>query len=84
MAYCDLTPSSFLICDSIGIAFSNDRLQLGWNLQRTLAKINYRIHTDAIKETLIPEEASACATHADRRTTIRPYRIVRFEKRVNP
>ena len=32
----------------------NTRLQLGWNLQRTLAKINYRIHTDAIKETLIP------------------------------
>ena len=32
----------------------NDRLQLGWNLQRTLAKINYRIHTDAIKEALIP------------------------------
>jgi hypothetical protein len=32
----------------------NDRLQLGWNLQRTLAKINYRIHTDAIRETLIP------------------------------
>src|ERR1035438_3657692 len=32
----------------------NDRLQLNWNLQRTLAKINYRIHTDAIKETLIP------------------------------
>jgi len=32
----------------------NDRLKLGWNLQRTLAKINYRIHTDAIKEMLIP------------------------------
>ena len=32
----------------------NNRLQLGWNLQRTLSKINYRIHTDAIKETLIP------------------------------
>ncbi len=32
----------------------NNRLQLGWNLQRTLAKINYRIHTDAIKETLLP------------------------------
>ena len=29
---------------------------LGWNLQRTLAKINYRIHTDAIKENLIPPE----------------------------
>jgi hypothetical protein len=34
----------------------NNRLKLGWNLQRTLAKINYRIHTDAIKEKLIPEE----------------------------
>lgn len=32
----------------------NDRLQLEWNLQRTLSKINYRIHTDAIKDTLIP------------------------------
>ncbi len=36
----------------------NDRLNLGWNLQRTLAKINYRIHTDAIKETLIPPAIS--------------------------
>ena len=35
-------------------AEENDRLKLDWNLQRTLAKINYRIHTDAIKETLIP------------------------------
>ena len=26
----------------------NDRLKLSWNLNRTLAKINYRIHTDAI------------------------------------
>ena len=32
----------------------NDRLKLQWNLQRTLAKVNYRIHTDAIKETLLP------------------------------
>lgn len=29
-------------------------LSLEWNLQRTLAKINYRIHTDAVKEKLIP------------------------------
>jgi hypothetical protein len=36
----------------------NERLKLGWNLQRTLAKINYRIHTDAIKETLIPVTVS--------------------------
>ncbi len=35
-------------------ADENDRLKLDWNLQRTLAKINYRIHTDAIKEKLIP------------------------------
>jgi hypothetical protein len=32
----------------------NDQHKLGWNLQRTLAKINYRIHTDAVRETLIP------------------------------
>ncbi len=32
----------------------NNRLQLTWNLQRTLAKVNYRIHTDAIKEKLVP------------------------------
>jgi hypothetical protein len=29
-------------------------LKLEWNLQRTISKINYRIHTDAIKENLIP------------------------------
>ncbi|UFH34944.1 KilA-N domain-containing protein [Flavobacterium acetivorans] len=29
--------------------------KLEWNLQRTISKINYRIHTDAIKENLIPE-----------------------------
>ncbi|MCE2963916.1 MAG: KilA-N domain-containing protein [Chitinophagales bacterium] len=34
----------------------NNRLKLEWNLQRTLAKVNYHIHTDAIKENLIPSE----------------------------
>jgi len=34
----------------------NDRLKLNWDLQRTLAKVNYHIHTDAIKENLIPVE----------------------------
>lgn len=29
--------------------------KIEWNLQRTLAKVNYRIHTDAIKENLIPK-----------------------------
>jgi len=32
----------------------NSQQSLQWNLQRTLSKINYRIHTDAIKEELIP------------------------------
>jgi hypothetical protein len=34
----------------------NDKLKLEWNLQRTLAKVNYHIHTDAIKENLIPDQ----------------------------
>ena len=33
--------------------------QLGWDIKRNLVKINYRIHTDAIKENLIPPELSA-------------------------
>ncbi|MBS0647424.1 MAG: KilA-N domain-containing protein [Verrucomicrobia bacterium] len=33
----------------------NRRLSLEWNLNRTLSKVNYRIHTDAIKENIIPE-----------------------------
>lgn len=36
----------------------NDRLKLTWNLQRTLAKVNYHIHTDAIREKLIPPALS--------------------------
>jgi hypothetical protein len=36
----------------------SDRLNLEWNLQRTLAKVNYLIHTDAIKENLIPAALS--------------------------
>jgi hypothetical protein len=32
----------------------NRRLSLDWNLNRTLSKLNYRIHTDAIKEHIIP------------------------------
>jgi hypothetical protein len=36
----------------------NDRLKLDWSLQRTLAKVNYHIHTDAIKENLIPTTLS--------------------------
>ena len=32
----------------------NSRLSLNWNLNRELSKLNYRIHTDAIKANLIP------------------------------
>ncbi len=33
----------------------SERLKLQWNFQRTLAKVNYHIHTDAIKGNLIPK-----------------------------
>jgi hypothetical protein len=33
-------------------------LKLNWSIQRTLSKVNYHIHTDAIKENLIPAEIS--------------------------
>ena len=33
----------------------NSRLSLGWNLNREISKINYRIHTDAIKEYLLKD-----------------------------
>lgn len=39
-------------------ADESKRLQLDWNLQRTLAKVNYHIHTDAIKENLIPPQVT--------------------------
>ena len=33
-----------------------EQKKLGWDIKRNLAKINYRIHTDAIKNNLIPEK----------------------------
>jgi len=41
----------------------NNRLHLEWNLQRTISKINYRIHTDAIKDNLIPKEITKQQTN---------------------
>lgn len=35
-----------------------EQQQLGWDIRRNLTKINYRIHTDAIREHLIPQELS--------------------------
>lgn len=52
-------------------ADENRRLSLAWNLNRTLTKLNYRIHTDAIKAHLIPavitpaQAAITYATEAD-------------------
>ena len=41
----------------------NKRLELGWDLKRALTKINYRIHTDAIKTYLIPPHISKQSTN---------------------
>ena len=35
---------------------AEEQKQLGWNAKRELSKINYRIHTDAIKQNLVPSE----------------------------
>ncbi len=35
-----------------------EQKQLGWDIRRNLTKINYQIHTDAIKQNLIPENLS--------------------------
>ncbi len=35
---------------------AEEQKQIGWNTKRELSKINYRIHTDAIKNNLVPKE----------------------------
>ncbi len=40
-------------------ADENSRISLEWNVNRIIAKINYKIHTDAIKDNLIPKQVSA-------------------------
>lgn len=39
-----------------------EQKQLGWSAKRELTKLNYHIHTDAIKQNLIPQELSALQT----------------------
>ncbi|MDX9942021.1 MAG: KilA-N domain-containing protein [Bacteroidales bacterium] len=39
-----------------------EQKQLGWTAKRELAKLNYRIHTDAIKQNLVPKELSEAQT----------------------
>lgn len=46
----------------------HSKLSLNWNLNREISKINYRIHTEAIKENLIPPEltqSQICNVYAD-------------------
>ena len=37
---------------------SDEQKQIGWSAKRELSKINYRIHTDAVKQHLIPDEVT--------------------------
>lgn len=37
----------------------DEQKQLGWSVKRELSKLNYRIHTDAIKQNIVPEEIDA-------------------------
>lgn len=41
----------------------NSRLSLNWNLKREISKLNYRVHTDAIKKNLIPPELTSQQIH---------------------
>ncbi|MBE8221439.1 MAG: KilA-N domain-containing protein [Bdellovibrionales bacterium] len=41
----------------------HEKKQLGWDIKRNLTKINYKIHTDAIKEVLIPKSLNKKQTH---------------------
>jgi hypothetical protein len=58
------------------------RLSLEWNLQRTLSKINYRIHTDAIKEEIIPKTVTRAGDVCLRqRSRFAECRLVRHNRR---
>ena len=48
----------YLICEFQRLK-EEEQKQLGWSAKRELSKINYRIHTDAIKSNLIPEEVTS-------------------------
>lgn len=40
-------------------ADENSRISLDWNVKRILAKVNYKIHTDAIRNNLVPPELTS-------------------------
>ena len=41
---------------------TEEQAQLGWTAKRELSKINYHIHTDAIKQNLIPQKLTPAQT----------------------
>ena len=59
----------------------NSRLSLSWNLNREISKLNYRVHTDAIQQNLLPPDLTReqlSFVYADeaesRRTKAKPMR----------
>lgn len=68
----------------------NSRLSLNWNLNREISKLNYRIHTDAIKENLIPPELTSAqvaytyANEADMRNVVLLGKTAKQWKDENP
>lgn len=68
----------------------NSRISLGWSLSRAISKINYRIHTDAIKENIIPalvskqQQLFAYASEADLLNTALFGKTAREWKEQNP
>ena len=54
---------------------------IGWSAKRELAKINYRIHTDAIKENLIPAQVSRAQMNIIYASEMRPRRRRRVARR---
>lgn len=55
----DFAPVQTLPDQGIPALKDEELRQLGWDIRRNLTKINYRIHTDAIKERLVPPELTA-------------------------
>ena len=52
-------PFKLYLIDEFQRLKTEEQQQLGWSAKRELSKINYRIHTDAIKQNLIPQEVTS-------------------------
>lgn len=54
--------SNYILITEFQRLKEEEQKQLGWTAKRELTKINYHIHTDAVKNNLIPKEVSAAQT----------------------